>query len=99
MTTQLTSGDLISDRYSSALYDLALEKKVVDSVLENLISIKKLIDTNKELTLLILSPLISSKDKLEILLKLTLSINLNELTIIFLKVIDYNFSQVYLFQF
>ena len=90
MTTQLTSGDLISDRYSSALYDLAVEKKVVDSVLENLTSIKKLIDTNKELTLLILSPLISSKDKLEILLKLTLSINLNELTIIFLKVISNN---------
>ena len=27
MTSQLASGDLISDRYASALYDLASEKK------------------------------------------------------------------------
>ena len=36
MTSQLASGDLISDRYASALYDLAAEKNVVDFVLENL---------------------------------------------------------------
>ena len=40
MTSQLASGDLISDRYASALYDLASEKKVVDSVLKNLESIR-----------------------------------------------------------
>ena len=59
MTSQLASGDLISDRYASALYDLASEKKVVDSVLENLQNLKKIIDNNKELSLLIKSPLIS----------------------------------------
>ena len=36
MASQLASGDLISDRYASALYDLATENKVVDFVLENL---------------------------------------------------------------
>ena len=34
MTTGLVSGDLVSDRYASALYDLASEKKIVD--LENI---------------------------------------------------------------
>ena len=90
MTSQLASGDLISDRYASAFYDLALEKKVVDSVLENLLNLKKIIDSNKELSLLIKSPLISSNDKLQVLLKLISSLNLNNLTITFIKVISKN---------
>ena len=90
MTAQLASGDLISDRYASALYDLSSEKKNVDSVLENLINIKNIIDTNKELSLLIKSPLISSRDKLEVLIKLFSSLNINELSITFLKVISSN---------
>ena len=90
MESQLASGDLISDRYASALYDLASEKKVVDSVLENLQNIKKIIDSNKELSLLIKSPLITSDDKLEVLIKLTSLLGLNELSITFLKVISSN---------
>lgn len=90
MTTQLASGDLISDRYAHALYDLASEKKTVDVVIENLKNLKKLIESNKELYLLIKSPLISSNDKLEVILKLILSLNLNQLSITFLKVISTN---------
>jgi F-type H+-transporting ATPase subunit delta len=90
MVSQLASGDLISDRYASALYDLAAEKKVVDSVLENLQNIKKTIEDNKELSLLIKSPLINSNDKLEVLIKLNSSSNLNELSITFLKVVSNN---------
>ena len=90
MTSQLASGDLISDRYASALYDLALENKIVDLVLENLKNIKKIIDNNKELSLLIKSPLISSNDKLEILIKLTETFNLNKLSVTFLKVVSNN---------
>ena len=90
MTSQFASGDLISDRYALALYELASEKKVVDSVLENLQSFKKTIDNNKELSLLVKSPLISSNDKLEVLIKLTSSLNLNELSITFLKVVSNN---------
>ena len=90
MVSQLASGDLISDRYASALYDLAAEKKVVDSVLENLQNIKKTIEDNKELSLLIKSPLINSNDKLEVLIKLNSSSNLNQLSITFLKVVSNN---------
>ena len=39
MTSQLASGDLISDRYASALYDLATEKKIVDQILSDLNSV------------------------------------------------------------
>ena len=90
MSSQLASGDLISDRYASALYDLASEKKEVDSILDNLINIKKLIDSSKELSLLIKSPLISSNDKLEILIKLTSTLNLNKISTTFLKVVANN---------
>ena len=90
MTSQLASGNLISDRYASALYSLAAEKKVVDSVLENLQSLKKIIENNKELYLLIKSPLITSNDKLQILIKLISTLNFNDLSITFLKVISSN---------
>ena len=43
MTSQLASGDLISDRYASALYDLAAEKKTVDPVLKDLSNLKKIL--------------------------------------------------------
>ena len=90
MTSQLASGDLISDRYASALYDLASEKNLIDSVLANLQSLKKIINNNKELSLLIKSPLISSNDKLEVLIKLTSSFDLNKISVTFLKVISIN---------
>ena len=90
MISQLASGDLISDRYALALYDLASEKKAIEPVLENLQNLKDVIIKNKELTLLVKSPLISSNDKLEVLLKLISSLNLNELSIKFLKVISNN---------
>ena len=90
MASQLASGDLISDRYASALYDLATENKVVDFVLENLNFLKNIINENKELQLVIKSPLIISSDKLEIILKLMSEQNFNKLSITFLKVISNN---------
>jgi|TARA_B110000238_G_scaffold196493_1_gene237346 F-type H+-transporting ATPase subunit delta len=90
MTSQLASGDLISDRYASALYDLANENKVVDSVIENLNFLKDIISENKELKLVVKSPLITSNDKLEIILKLVSEKNFNQLSITFLKVISNN---------
>ena len=90
MASQLASGDLISDRYASALYDLASEKKVVDFVLENLQSLKKIIESNDELSLLVKSPLISSNDKLEVILKLISLLSFNELSITFLRVVSNN---------
>jgi len=90
MTSQLASGDLVSDRYALALYDLSDEHKVVDEVLNNLDSLQNAINQNKELNLLVKSPLIGSNDKLEILLKIISEENFNDLSITFLKVISNN---------
>ena len=90
MTSQLISGDLISDRYASALYDLTSEKKVVDNVLSDLENISEIIKNSKDLRFLFKSPLISPNDKLEILLQLMSTQNLNDLSVNFLKVISKN---------
>ena len=90
MTSQLASGNLVSDRYASALYDLAAEKKLVDPVLEDLSNLKNMLKDNKELSLVIKSPLITSIDKLNIFESLLKKINANELTSTFLKVIQKN---------
>jgi ATP synthase, F1 delta subunit len=90
MASQLASGDLVSDRYASALYDLAAEKKLVDAVLGDLTSLKNILNDNKELSLVIKSPLITSNDKLNIFQKLLKKINANQLTNTFIKVIEKN---------
>ena len=90
MASQLSSGDLISDRYASALYDLASEKKLVDVVLDDLLFIQSTIKNNKDLKLVIKSPLIKSNDKLEILQNILKSKKPNELSSTFLKVISKN---------
>ena len=90
MASQLASGDLVSDRYASALYDLAAEKKLVDPVLEDLSNLKNILKDNKELNLVVKSHLITSIDKLNIFESLLKKINANELTSTFLKVIEKN---------
>ena len=90
MTSLLSSGDLISDRYASALYDLAAEKKIVDLVLEDLTFLQKCIQENKDLKLLAKSPLITSSDKLNIFEKILSKRKADNITNIFLKVISRN---------
>ena len=90
MTSQLSSGDLISDRYASALYDLSAEKNIVDFVLDDLIFLQKCIQENKDLKLLAKSPLITSSDKLNIFEKILSKQKADNLTNTFLKVISRN---------
>ena len=90
MTAILSSGDLISDRYASALYDLAAEKKIVDLVLKDLTFLQTCIQENKDLKLLIKSPLIISSDKLNIFEKILSKQEVDNLTNTFLKVISSN---------
>ena len=90
MISQLSSGDLISDRYASALYDLAADSKKVDTVLKDLKLLKECIEKNKDLKLLTKSPLIASNDKLKIFEKILSNQSVSKLTINFLKVISKN---------
>ena len=39
MASQIASGNLIADRYASALYDLAADQNLVDSMLSDLNSL------------------------------------------------------------
>lgn len=97
MASKLASGDLIADRYASALYDLAADSKSVDSVLADLTLLQTMLNDQKDLNLVIKSPLIASTDKLNILEKLLLNIKANKLTLTFLKVLEQNkrFSNLY----
>ena len=90
MASQLSSGDLISERYASALYDLAAEKKIVDSVLKDLELLQKCIQENEDLKLLVKNPLIASSDKLNIFEKILSKQKADNLTNTFLKVISSN---------
>ena len=90
MASQLSSGDLISERYASALYDLAAEKKIVDSVLKDLELLQKCIQESEDLKLLVKSPLITSSDKLNIFEKILSKQKAGNLTKTFLKVISSN---------
>ena len=97
MASKLASGDLIADRYASALYDLAVDIQSVDSVLADLTLLQTMLNDHKDLHLVIKSPLIASTDKLDILEKLLLNIKANKLTLTFLKVLEQNkrFSNLY----
>ena len=90
MASQLASGDLVSDRYASALYELAAEKQLVDNVLNDLSNLKNILKDNKELSLVVKSPLISSSDKQSIFETLLKKIKATELTNTFIKVIEKN---------
>ena len=90
MASQQSSGNLISDRYASALYDLAAEKKIVDAVLKDFELLQKCIQENKDLKLLVKSPLITSSDKLNIFEKILSKQQTDKLTSTFLKVISSN---------
>ena len=90
MTSQLSSSDLISDRYASALYDLAAEKNIVDSVLDDLTFLQKFIQENKDIKLLVKSPIITSSDKLNIFEIILSKKKADVFTNNFLKVISSN---------
>ena len=96
MSSQSSSGGLISDRYASALYDLSSVSKNVDSILEDLNLINKFILENKDLKLMIRSPLIGSNDKLIIFEKILSKYPVNKITLNFLKVISKNKRFLYL---
>ena len=90
MASKISSGDLISERYGSALYDLASEKKCIDGILNDFEVAEKVLKESSELRQVIRSPLVNSDEKLNILLKIFSQSNLHDLTTTFLKVLSDN---------
>ena len=88
MSSQLSSRNLISDRYASALYDLSAELKNVDTVLKDFNLLQKHIQKHNDLKILVKSPLISSDDKLKIIQKILFKQSADKLTITFCKLIS-----------
>ena len=90
MASKQTSKNLISNRYASALYELSSDGKFVDQVLEDLLVLQNYINKNKEFKLLIISPLISSSDKLNVINTILSNHSASDLTIKFMKVLSHN---------
>ena len=90
MASKISSGDLISERYSSALYELASDKKCIDDILIDFKKIEYVFKESSELKKVIKSPLVNSEEKLNILLKIFSQTNMHQLTTTFLKVLDNN---------
>ena len=85
MSSKQTSKNLISNRYASALYELSSDGKFVDQVLEDLLVLQNYINKNKEFKLLIISPLISSSDKLNVINTILSNHSASDLTIKFMN--------------
>ena len=49
MASNTLSGDLISERYGAALYDLASEKKCIDDILKDFELVNKALKESSEL--------------------------------------------------
>ena len=90
MASNTLSGDLISERYGAALYDLASEKKCIEDILNDFKLIQKALKESSELRQVIKSPLVNSEEKLNILLKIFSQTTMHQLTTTFLKVLDNN---------
>ena len=59
MASNTLSGDLISERYGAALYDLASEKKCIDNILKDFELVNKALKESSELRQVIKSPLVT----------------------------------------
>ena len=60
----------LSGRYAKAIYELAEEKKILTKIVDDFISLKKLIEESDALSNLIKSPTVSKSDKQNSILKI-----------------------------
>jgi len=64
----------LSGRYAKAIYELAEEKKVLTKIVNDFMSLKKLLEESDSLSNLIKSPAVSKSDKQNSILKILDSI-------------------------
>ena len=70
MTSKNSLSDTLSDRYASALFDLASDEKCIEKIIDDCKKILTLNKENKDFNFLLKSPLISSDDKFLVLTKI-----------------------------
>ena len=59
----------LSGRYAKAIYELAEEKKILTKIVDDFVSLKKLLEESDSLSNLIKSPAVSKSDKKNSILK------------------------------
>ena len=74
----------LSGRYAKAIYELAEEKKILTKIVDDFMSLKKLLEASDSLSNLIKSPAISKSDKQNSILKILNRAKTQKLTINFL---------------
>lgn len=84
----ITAG--LAGRYATALYQLAIESKQVDSILQDLNSFKGLIDGNRDLQKLIYSPVFGADEKSASVTKILQQADANSLVVQFVGTIAKN---------
>lgn len=76
----------IAVRYAKALFDLALEQKIIDPISEDMRLVAEVCKANRDFRLMLSSPIINS-DKKQAVMKLIFDGKINKLSIAFLNII------------
>ena len=79
MSKNKTFSSEISQRYALALYELSKENNLTDEFASNIISFKKVFDTNEELKKFVINPTYSLENQKIVFDKILTSMNLNKM--------------------
>ena len=90
MASEEGRGSGLADRYAGALYDLATERRAVDQVVEDLRSLKAMLDDSEDLRRLVRSPLVGRDDQLRAMQAVMEKAGLSPLTRNFIGVVARN---------
>ncbi len=85
----------ITSRYAKSLLMMSIEKKITDKILEDMQTIYKVCIENKDFRLLLNSPIIKTDKKLTVINKV-FETKLNELTMMFIRIITNKKRELYL---
>lgn len=80
MSSQTQESGGLAERYSQALFDLADEQRVVDTIAKDLDGLAAMIDSSPDLNRLIRSPVISRSDQMRAMEALVNAADMHELT-------------------
>lgn len=83
------NGTKVAYRYAKSLLDVAVDQNILDKVYENMLMVKATLIENKDLAEYLSSPVVKSKDKIEVT-KQVFSSETEELTLNFLNLIINN---------
>lgn len=90
MTASPRTSSVVLTRYTTALLDLAEEKKVVDDILKDFSALESMLGESEDLVRLVQSPMIGKAQQLAVMDELAKKVKLNALTMNFIGVLVQN---------